>query len=157
MLKQYKNPRGYRLAGWWFFGLSSLVFILGVVSVPVFLVRAVENPFEGILIGSVSFIFSAYMLNLYPDIDIDGENIWVQFMWSKVKVHRSDIIGVKQIRKLPELWLVKTRGLTRFHILYGLFWGHSFSPCFIIGPGIVEHDTLILEIKRLAKRNSLGR
>ena len=85
--------------------------------------------------------------NFFCDVAADDEGLWVSFLWKKQRVYWRDIAQVKPIwitlgpsRKSR---IVLTNSLTPFHRLYGLIYGFTWKPSFIIDTTVINQAELI--------------
>lgn len=98
----------------------------------------------------------------FSDIIVDADGLIVEFLWMKLKVQWYEIVEVKPSFRwwLPTFGgkfpiVVLTNALTPFHRLFGLLYGLSPLPGFVINVNISEYDLLIKEIERHIKKKIL--
>ncbi|MBI5965424.1 MAG: hypothetical protein HY863_18260 [Chloroflexi bacterium] len=97
----------------------------------------------------VSLLVTAYF---FQDIWMDEEGLQIEFLWKKVRVRWIDMIEAKpawgflgQEEKCPLIVLVK--GLTLFHRVFGIIYGISIKPGFVIFPSISDFQKLKVNIQ----------
>jgi hypothetical protein len=110
--------------------------------------------------------YSYFIANLYINSDIllfdivaDNQGLLVEFLWIKLRVGWNQIKQVKPA--FPFAWLVVkqkasmivlTNALTPFHRIFGLLYGFTLLPSFVIHPTINDFDLLIAKINSHVKR-----
>ena len=101
--------------------------------------------FRALLIG----IFLIITANYFCEITADENGLWVSFLWLQLHIQWQNIIEIKPTilnSKSWTSWVVLTNTLTPFHRLYGLIYGLSSLPGFIITPAISNKEELVLLI-----------
>jgi hypothetical protein len=92
--------------------------------------------------------------NYFPEVSADMAGLWVTFWFFRLRVRWDDIIDVRPsifgwgARRTT--WVVRTRGLTPFHRLYGLLYALRPEPSFIVPP-VLNHQPDLLN--RLRQRS----
>ena len=96
------------------------------------------------LFMTTPILVSAYF---WQDIWIEEEGLAIEFLWYRIRVKWEEIIEVKpawgflgQKEKRPLIVLVKR--LTHFHLAFGILYGLSINPGFIIFPSINEFQNI---------------
>lgn len=116
------------------------------------------NPEVGfnILYGLTAF----FVANAYPAIDSDDDGLFVYFSFFRFRLNWDDILDVKPIftnnLAFPfDSFVVRTKALTPFHRLYGLYV-FSFQPSFVVHSLISGFPKLYASIKnkRLIQTNA---
>jgi hypothetical protein len=103
----------------------------------------------------VPILVGAYF---YQDIWVDEDGILVEFLWKKVRVKWEDIIEIKLAwgfwlaPKESRPVIVLVNRLTPFHCVFGVLYGWSIRPGFIIFPTISDFQSLKKTIESRAKR-----
>lgn len=102
----------------------------------------------------IALLVTAYF---FQDIWLDEEGLLVEFLWKKVRVKWEEIIDVKpawgflgQKNKRP--MIVMVNGLTPFHRAYGVVYGLSIKPGFVIFSSISDFQVLKETIQSHIKR-----
>jgi hypothetical protein len=155
----------------WFTGLFNVSALLALL-LPVFFMGALifgamngELPVwaEGSLSRSLLYLLliaicgsvtMALTGNFLPEIRADQNGLQVSFLWYRLPVPWQDIVGIKpffgvKFQKRPVyMWVVRTRALTPLHRLYGLIYGFTFSPSFIVISTIENYVDLIRKINQ---------
>ncbi len=104
----------------------------------------------GILFGGGQV--GAALMNSYPTVWVADDHLAVQsFLFARAKVPWGDVVDVGAGRVPWGFVLVRTRGLTPLHRVYGWLYSRTLMPSFLIGPQIQERDELIREIKWRAR------
>jgi len=117
-----------------------------------FLPLFIAFPFYPIFLLTAAYFFQ--------DIIIASDGLLVEFLWKDLNVPWDKIIEIKSAfgfwrspRNTKVICIVLTNALTPFHRLFGLVYGPSVKPSFIIFPTISEYQSLVETIKRHAKKN----
>ena len=96
------------------------------------------------IVGIASMHF-AYLL---PNIQTDASGLKVEFVLGWADVNWDEILEIKQVYAFREKgWLVSAEKITLFHSLYGLQYGPTLSPGFLIWESLPNSDELISTIK----------
>jgi len=111
-----------------------------------------------ILLWSISMLISAYFFG--QNITVTDEGLLIEFLCRDLMVSWDKIIEIKpaygfmrNFRNPKPLFVALTDALTPFHRLFGLIYGLSVKPAFIIYPTISEYQPLIEIIKKHMKKN----
>jgi hypothetical protein len=111
-----------------------------------------------ILLWSISMLISAYFYG--QNITVTEEGLLIGFLWKDLIVSWDKIMEIKPVygfwrnsRNPKPLYIVLTDALTPFHRLFGLIYGLSVKPAFIIYPTISEYQPLVETIKMHMKKN----
>ena len=111
-----------------------------------------------ILLWSIVMLISAYFFG--QNITVTDEGLLVGFLWKDLFVPWDKLIEIKPAygfwrnSRIPKpICVVLTDALTPFHRLYGLSFGLSVKPAFIIYPTISEYQSLVETIKQHTKKN----
>jgi hypothetical protein len=119
-----------------------------------FLVSGIVSALASIT-GKISFdtgfnIFYGFMAifvsNAYPAIDADEDGLFVHFSFFRLRVKWNDILDIRPISLLYGSYVVRTKVLTPFHRLYGLYT-LSFQPSFVVHSLISGFPKLYASIK----------
>ena len=78
---------------------------------------------------------------------MDGEGLEIEFLWRKVRVRWLDIIEIKAVwgslgQEKNRPLIVLVNGLTPFHRIFGVLYGLSIKPGFVIFPSISDFREL---------------
>jgi hypothetical protein len=150
------------------FSVGSLVFLVRILLLLLAFVFGGDRSLIDLIKVLVSVIFaaaftvSAFLIAAYyfPDIDTDEEGLLVEFLWKRIRVSWDDVIELKPVfmygipsfgRPVPVV--VLTEKLTPFHRVYGLLYGFSTKPAFVIQPGVSEFELLKNDIEKHIKKN----
>jgi hypothetical protein len=149
---------GYRRWSTILYNISAFVIPVYIASLAIF--RAVTAKLHFTSAGLLSLVFEAIFIstvlvltaNFYPEVRVDRNGLYVSFLWYRLPVTWQDIIEIKpsifNLPKHPTTWVVRTQALTPFHRLYGLLYGFTAHPSFIITHGIANCDKLIQMINQ---------
>jgi len=121
-----------------------------------FLQKMVETSGEISLVSLAIVSFLAIFLsatliltaNYFCAITADKNGLTIRFLWKNLHVNWSEVVEIKPTIynfsiSSQKSWVVLTRSLTPFHRLYGLIYGFSLLPGFIISPGFERNDELV--------------
>jgi len=150
------------------FSIGALVFLIRILLLIFAFVFGKDRLLLDVIKVSVSLIFAAvftvcaFLIAAYyfPDIDLDEEGLLVEFLWKRIRVSWDDVIELKPVfmygipsfgRPVPVV--VLTKKLTLFHRVYGLLYGFSTKPAFVIQPAISEFELLKNDIEKHIKQN----
>ena len=107
---------------------------------------------------SIIMLISAYFLG--QNITVTDDELLIEFLWKDLVVSWDKIIEIKPAHGFwrnsqnpKPIYVVLTDALTPFHRLFGLIYGLSVKPAFIIYPTISEHRCLVETIKNHAQKN----
>ena len=110
-----------------------------------------------ILLWSIVMLMLAYF---FQDITVTDDGLLIEFLWKDLMVSWDRIMEIKPAygfwgnSRIPKpIYLVLTDDLTPFHRLYGLAYGLSVKPAFIIHPTISGYQSLVETIKQHRKKN----
>jgi len=141
----------------------SVIFIILGLSVTVDSVQflgdnkipSAYNPFWyfiGVSVWSPTmFVFIAQLMS---DISINEHGLRTTFLFKKLVVNWEDIVEIKPskpfgLRAGRKASIVITRnGLTFFHRIYGIVYGQTNQPAFLIWSNISDYDVLMKDIKK---------
>jgi hypothetical protein len=145
--------------------LSTIILLLGLIYIDF-----VKYPHSGsvvskvlgilflILLWSISMLISAYFFG--QNITITDEGLLIEFLWKDLIVYWDKIMEIKPAygfwkssKNQKHILVVLTDTLTPFHHLFGLIYGLSVKPGFIIYPTISEYQSLVETIKKHTKKN----
>jgi hypothetical protein len=94
------------------------------------------------------FLGSLYITNSYPDIKIVDDGLQLNSSGIKFHVCWQDIQKVYRGKGYYfKVFLIETKTLTPFHRIYGLMYGNSNVPSFLIWSILPGHEKLLHEIK----------
>ena len=150
------------------FSIGAIVFLIRILLLLLAFVWGGDRSLNDLIKVSVSAIFAAaFIVNAiliaayyFPDIDTDDEGLLVEFFWRRIRVSWNDVIELKPVfmygipsfgRPVPVV--VLTKKLTPFHRFYGLLYGFSTKPAFIIQPAISEFELLKTNVEKHIKQN----
>jgi hypothetical protein len=140
-------------------------FVLPIFMVSVFLPRFIidpDFPIDGFLalirILIFSPICSLIAAYFFTDLDVDENGLLIEFLWKKLRVPWNKVLQIKPLfgiqNKKHGLYVVIVEGLTPFHRLYGLIYGFSLKPAFILWPTINDFEVLKNDIEIHIKKNA---
>ena len=93
-----------------------------------------------------------FFINAYPSVEIDDRGLTIDFLWRKVFVDWSDVIG---FRTRGFHWsgfaLVLVKRATPFHLLYGWYFARTLKPGFLIHDSIDGFAELLDMVQRKAR------
>lgn len=104
-----------------------------------------------LLLGIPLAIFGAvFILGYYPDVKVDVNGLYVEFLWTYLAVPWEDILEIKYFRFLfLEWWLITTKNhLTFFHRLYSIYSLKAFLPGFLIHHKLSKDQNDLLKLIR---------
>jgi len=103
----------------------------------------------GILLAIVLLITANY----FCEVTVDEAGISVTFLWRNLHINWRDIVEIKAKGFLghSRSWVVLTKKLTPFHRLYGIVYGFSWLPGFIISPSLHDGEKLAGMIEERVK------
>ena len=109
--------------------------------------------FNYVVLPAVALLITA---NYFCEIAVDEAGVSVTFLWRKLHVDWQDIVEIKAIRYLgrSHSWVVLTKKLTPFHRLYGVIYGFSRLPSFIISPSLRDREKLARIVEERVKGES---
>ena len=130
------------------YSIFSKYSITEIFSLPSILPLLITLPFQPIFI-----LIAAYF---FQDITVTNEGLLVEFLWKDLFVPWDKIVEIKPSYVFwigdPKTYIVLTNALTPFHRFFGLLYGFSIKPAFIIYPAISEYQNLIQTIKNHVKK-----
>ncbi|MEO5887212.1 MAG: hypothetical protein ABIQ77_06060 [Anaerolineales bacterium] len=109
-----------------------------------------------ILLWSNSMLISAYVFG--QNIAVMDEGLMVEFLGKDLFVPWDKIIEIKPAygfwrnSRNTKIYIVLTDALTPFHRFFGVIYGLSVKPAFIIYSTISEYESLVETIKSHAQR-----
>ena len=107
-----------------------------------------------IIISPVCILLAAYF---YTDLEVDENGLMVEFLWKKLRISWSKVLQIKPLfgikTRKPGIYVVIVEGLTPFHLLYGLIYGFSLRPAFILWSTVNDFGVLKNDIEKHIKRN----
>ena len=104
------------------------------------------------LFAGVLVCLAVYAFNLRPAVTCDPERLSVDFMGMPCQIAWADILGIRQVYGLPrKAWLVQAPNISPLHHFYGLQFGKSWTPGFLIWEDISERTELLAEIRKQIK------
>lgn len=109
------------------------------------------------MIGIVGFlVIGIGNLYFFPSITTSTEGVEIPFLFRKIFIPWSNIIGVDTAWFIGRsLRVVKCRKITLFHWLYGLVYGGTeIHPSFLISSRIDGFDDLMRKIKSHTEQNN---
>ena len=92
----------------------------------------------------IPFLVSAYF---WQDVWIDDEGLLIEFLWRKFRIRWSDMIEVKLAwgflgQEKNRHLIILVNGLTFFHRAFGMLYGLSIEPGFVIASSINDFQVL---------------
>ena len=103
------------------------------------------------------------LINAYfygQNITVTHDGLLIEFLWKDLMVPWDKVIEIKPafgflrtLRTQKHICVVLTDALTPFHRLFGLLYGLSVKPAFIINVTISDYQSLVETIKKHAKKN----
>ena len=149
----------------YFLFISAIILLLELLYIDLVkypLSRSVGSKILDILIFlsiySVVILISAYFFG--QNVTVTEEGLVIEFLWKDLMVPWDKIIEIKPAfgflrisKNQKQIYVVLAGGLTPFHRLFGLTYGLSLKPAFIIYPTISEYQSLVETIKRHTKKN----
>ncbi len=105
---------------------------------------------EAFLLSLTLGVFIILSANFFCDVAADEKGLYVSFFWKRYAVRWKDVIGIKPIFWVPrraKVQIVFANSLTPFHRLYGILYGFSCKPGFIIHAGLRDRDEIIRLIR----------
>ena len=149
----------------YFLVVSTIVLLIGLVYIDF-----VKYPYSHSVISKVldivflmllwsnSMLISAYFFS--QNINVTDEGLLIEFLWKDLLISWDKVIEIKppfgflrSFRNQKYIYVVLTDALTPFHRLFGLIYGLSVKPAFIIYPTINEYQSLVETIKKHARKN----
>ncbi len=115
------------------------------------IVSAVSDILIAISFGSISFSIAAYFF--WQNITVTDEGLLVEFLWKDLFVPWDKIVEIKPAygfwrnSQNTKIYVVLTNALTPFHRCFGVIYGLSIKPAFIIYSTISEYESLVETIK----------
>ncbi len=107
---------------------------------------------------SVCLLIMAYFFD--QNITVTDDGLLIEFLWRNLSISWDKIIEIKPVygfwrisQNQKYIYVVLTDALTPFHRFFGLIYGLSMKPAFIIYPTISEYQSLVETIKKHAKKN----
>ena len=149
----------------YFLFLSAIIFLLNLIyidfvkySQPESVISAILGILVIILVYSFSMLISAYFFG--QNITVTDKGLLIEFLWKDLMVSWDQIIEIKPVygfwrtsQNQKHICVVLTDALTPFHRFFGLIYGPSVKPAFIIYPTISDYPSLIETIKKHAKKS----
>ena len=150
------------------FSIGALVFLMRILLLLLAFVFGKDRLLLDVIKVSASLIFAAaftvcaFLIAAYyfPDVDVDDEGLYVEFLWKRIRVSWEDVVELKPVFRYgipsfgrPVPVIVLTKKLTPFHRIYGLLYGFSTKPAFVIQPAISEFELLKTDIEKHIKQD----
>jgi len=143
ILEQYSHPKYIQ---WSKNVLAILAFVCSLYFLLIAISRLISNNiFEGVAeIAFSFFLLISILVGAYyfgQDVWINEEGLQIEFLWRIMKVQWVDIIETKMIwgsfgKEKNRPLIVLVNGLTPFHRVFGVLYGLSIKPGFVIFPSI---------------------
>lgn len=124
--------------------------ITDIFSLPSILPLLITLTFQPIFI-----LIAAYY---FQDITLTNEGLLVEFLWKELSVPWDKLIEIKpsyiswMAPQNAKTYIVLTTALTLFHRCFGLLYGSSVKPAFIIYPAISDYQNLVETIKNHVRK-----
>jgi hypothetical protein len=96
----------------------------------------------------VGWVVGLAVFNLYPDVCLDDEGIFISFMFGRAKIPWHLVLSVHTRRFPFRRTLVSARRITPLHYVYGWVYLRSLRLSFIVDSSLEHHDELVAEIER---------
>jgi len=156
-ISKHTHPR-YIVWLKYFLFLSTIVLLLDLIYIDF-----VKYPHSGsvvskvldilflILLWSISTLISAYFFG--QNITVTDDGLLVEFLWKDLFVPWDKIMEIKPAygflgnSQNTKIHVVLTNALTPFHRCFGVIYGLSLKPAFIIYSTISEYESLVETIK----------
>ena len=155
-MKLFSYPKGNKMMIGKVIGKISIGYTLVLFLATLFLFISQHRLLEVALICMPLLLVnvaSIYVTYQFPNIETTDDGLRIEFILHMIKLSWEDIVELHpKSGILRKTWLVETKGLTKFHILYGIHYGPIFSPCFLIWPDLQGKEDLIREIKSNMKK-----
>ena len=146
----------------YFLFVSIIMLLLGLIYIDF-----VEYPHSKSVISKVLDIFfimllwsTVMLINAYfygQNITVTDEGLLIEFLWKDLFVPWDKIIQIKPAygflgnSRNTKIYIVLTNALTPLHRFFGVTYGLSIKPAFIIYSTISEYESLVETIKSHAQ------
>ncbi len=161
-ISTHTHPRYTVWLKYFIFG-SAIVFLLSLIYIDF-----AEYPHSSSIVSKVLDIFFLMLLyspvmliNAYffgQNITVTDEGLLIEFLWKDLFVPWDKIIEIKPAygfwgnSRNTKIYVVLTDVLTPFHRFFGVIYGLSIKPAFIVYWTISEYESLVETIKKHAKK-----
>ena len=168
--KQHEDEISYRNSRGWLVAFSLFSFVVGIFYFigSVYVISSPNNFDSAVLFNAISslFLFSVFsplwlffIAYLYPDINEDEQGLHFKFLFKTYAVPWDEILYIQTAKPLgfkmrysATLVVARSR-LTFFHRLYGLIYGKTSNPSFLISSRISNYPSLTKAISEKVKAN----
>lgn len=141
-----------------------LAFVLPLFFIFLFLSKWLIKPsvsIDGFLAFIPLLIFSPACILIaayfYTDLEVDENGLLVEFLWKKLRIPWNKVLQIKPLLglrlKKQGIYVVIVEGLTPFHRLYGLIYGFSLKPAFVLWSTVNDFEVLRTDIEKHVKQN----
>ncbi|MBI5353579.1 MAG: hypothetical protein HZB50_13135 [Chloroflexi bacterium] len=93
----------------------------------------------------------------YTDLEVERDGLLIDFLWYKLTIPWDKIVQIKPLFGIRNenvaAYVVIVDGLTPFHRLYGLLYGFSVNPAFVLGRTVNDFQILKNDIERHVNKN----
>lgn len=142
---------------WFRRSFSILAFFYPVYIIIVFVLHHAP-PFISmifpVLLGTICTLVAAYF---FQDVWVDEEGLIIEFLWAKLHVPWDRVLQIKPLfgalGRKQGVSVVIVDGLTPFHRLYGLIYGFSSKPAFVLWPTLSNYRVLKSDLEKHIKQN----
>ncbi|SRR5258706_3714216 len=137
------------------------ILVVFAFAFPVYIVLTTMHRVELIDIIMLFFMPIPILIGAYffsQDVWTDEEGLFIELLWRKIRVPWVDIIEIKSAWGFwhapgkNHILIVLVNGLTPFHRLFGVLYGWSLKPGFIIYPTIRNYEELKSNIENHIKQ-----
>ena len=90
-----------------------------------------------VIVAFFSMIFILVAAYFFQDILVDEEGLLIEFLWQKVRVRWSDVEEIKS-NVFGSGWIVVVNKLTPFHRIFGLIYGFTIKPAFVVAWTLID-------------------
>lgn len=155
MPRKYSHSKLTQLSKY-FFVIFAFLYLASHLLLLIFSIDT-NTALNGILIITRAiFTMMCCLITAYffQDIWVDEEGLLVEFLWRKIRVKWNDIEKMKK-SPLAGIMVVSVKTLTPFHRIFGILYGFSNKPAFIISPSINDYEDLRKDIENHIKKKSI--
>ncbi|MBI5950522.1 MAG: hypothetical protein HY865_02595 [Chloroflexi bacterium] len=139
-------------------------FIVPIFFIFIFFTEWFQNPVVPInsllelvsllIFSPICILVAAYF---YTDLEVDEDGMLVEFLWKKLRIPWNKVLQMKPLFgmkvKKQGIYVVMVDGLTPFHRLYGLIYGFSWKPAFVLWLNVGNFEVLKADIEKHVRRN----
>lgn len=142
-----------------FFAFAWPVFVLSLFAVNRinYKLSSVDDLLLLITITILPVPFLLVTAYFHTDLEVDDNGLLVDFLWKKLHVPWDKVIQMKPLLGLRlrknGIYVVIVDGLTPLHRLFGILYGFSLKPAFILWPNVTDFEVLKNDIEKHIKKN----